>query len=44
MAVSPVMPLSCCRIAVIRLGGTPIAFASAAQRFQKILVEDFIRS
>jgi hypothetical protein len=29
IAVSPVVPLSSFRIAVIRLGGTPIAFASA---------------
>jgi len=29
IAVSPVMPLSSFRIAVIRLGDTPIAFASA---------------
>jgi hypothetical protein len=29
IAVSPMTPLSSFRIAVIRLGGTPIAFASA---------------
>jgi hypothetical protein len=47
IAVSPVMPPASVRIAVIRLGGTPIAFAGAfavwTQGFQKLLVENFSR-
>jgi hypothetical protein len=45
IAVSPVMPLSSLRIAVIRFGGTPIAFARALavrpSGFKNSMVENF---